>query len=382
MLIYLYLCSLLIPLIVFQLIILKEENTIILRVMTLKGQKVVGIMVDRRDSRKRIASPYIKYSQANIKIFAFTPKDVLWKEKRILGLTFQNGVWIEKKMPFPNVVHNRCYSRSSVTLHRLEKYIGKNKCFNIVTAFNKWTLHTILSTSEFHSLLPQTFLYGTKDITEFIKEHNILFLKPIHGSRGISVYRLQSMPTNEINISMHSIAPTYICRAYENIQEKLVPLIGVTPYLVQQGIQMKPLDGQQFDMRVLVQKNIQGIWTVSSTVSRITHPDYFNTSACQSVHMTSEILPRLYPHVTVAAIIQTLHDASIKIAALVERSIGLLGELCIDFALDTSDKIWIIELNGRPQKSIYSEIAGFPFKQQIYGKPIEYAYFLSTSSGH
>jgi hypothetical protein len=58
---------------------------------------------------------------------------------------------------------------------------------------------------------------------------------------------------------------------------------------------------------------------------------------------------------------------------------GLLGEISVNFVLDKEMKLWIIELNGKPQKSIYKDIKNFKYEQLIYRRPLEYAYFLSQS---
>lgn len=345
--------------------------------MSLSKQRLIGIMLDNRKDRQRILTPYLQNHNLNIKLFAFTPADVLWQKRSIIGLSRQNGVWKQSTFPFPDAIHNRCYSNKSLTLQRMAKTIGRNKSFNSVTAFNKWTVYRALKQAGLGKYLPATYLYSTANISGLLNNYKQLYVKPMHGSRGMSVYRLEKMNNGEINISMHSIAPWYICRVGESIRSKMAQIIGQKKYLVQQGIRLKKIDNKFFDIRALVQKDISGQWKVSTIVSRKAYVNYFNTSSCESVSDSEKLLSRLYPPETVNSILKTLRNVSIKTAKAMEKQLGILGELSVDFALDTRNKLWIIELNGRPQKSIYKLVRGFQHHKRIYSRPMEYAFYLA-----
>jgi D-alanine-D-alanine ligase-like ATP-grasp enzyme len=146
--------------------------------------------------------------------------------------------------------------------------------------------------------------------------------------------------------------------------------------MVQQGIRIRQLDHQYFDIRVLVQKGILGVWTVSAITCRVAYENYFNTSMCEAIYDVAEILPRLFSSDKIKEILQALYEVSVKAAQEVETHMGSLGELSVDFVLDEQSKPWIVELNGKPQKTIYKDLEGFKY---IYSRPLEYAYYLSQS---
>jgi glutathione synthase/RimK-type ligase-like ATP-grasp enzyme len=339
---------------------------------------LIGIMVTKKISRKSILGLCQRFQNQNLRLYAFTPADIHWKKQRIIGLSLKNGKWIQRIFPFPRVVYNRCYYKDSMTIQRLEKIIGKNKCFNIINHFNKWDLYNQLQQSNLSQFVPDTFQYKEANIPELLDKNNLLFIKPIYGSKGASVYRIERLDNEDIHISLHSLAPRIICRKNESIQEKLNKLLGRKKYLVQQGIQISQLDRQYFDIRVLVQKGNIGQWMISNITCRVAYERYFNTSMCERVYDVAEVLPLLFSPEQANEILHSLNEVSVKAAQETEKLMGSLGELSVDFVLDNQSKLWIIELNGMPQKNIYEDLKDFKLKD-LYRKPMEFAYHLTQS---
>ncbi|MBP1992271.1 YheC/YheD family endospore coat-associated protein [Paenibacillus eucommiae] len=287
------------------------------------------------------------------------------------------GIWKQSQFPFPDAVYNRSYNKKTISIRRLEKVIGKNKCFNIINFFDKWDLYKLLAPSNLKAYVPDTFLYNEVNISELLEKYKLVYIKPAYGFKGKSVYRVELTDHGDIHISLHSLAPRYICRKNESIKNKLDKLLGHNKYMVQQGIPMSQLDHQYFDIRALVQKGILGEWTVSSMACRVAYENYFNTSMCETVQDAAEILPRIVSPEKMEEIFQTIYKVSIEAAQEAETHMGSLGELSVDFVLDEQRKLWIIELNGKPQKDIYKDLKSLKHEKLIYSRPLEYAYYLS-----
>jgi glutathione synthase/RimK-type ligase-like ATP-grasp enzyme len=339
-------------------------------------------MVAKRSSRQSTLELYQRYHNLNLKLYSFTPADILWKEQLIFGLSLKKGTWKQSSFPFPHVVYNRCFNKRLITIQRLENVIGRNKCFNNINFFNKWDLYNQFKKSKLKPYVPDTFLYNEVDVSELLKTYKLIYIKPSYGFKGESVYRVEVTDNGDIHISLHSLAPRYICRKNECIQEKLDELLEPKRYMVQQGIRMSQLDHQYFDIRVLIQKGIVGEWAVSAITCRVAYKHYFNTSMCETIYDAAEILPRLFSPEKMNKILQSLHEVSVRAAQEAETHVGSLGELSVDFVLDEQRKLWIIELNGKPQKSIYEDLKCFKDKKLIYSRPLEYAYYLSVLSNN
>ncbi|MFC5449154.1 YheC/YheD family protein [Paenibacillus aestuarii] len=338
---------------------------------------VVGILVSKRNSKKRTLRLYQRYNNLDIKLYAFTPADILWKKQRITGLCLQKGIWKQRSLPFPDVVYNRCFNKKLKTIHRLEKAIGSNKCFNKINFINKWDLYNVLNRTTLNSYVPDTFLYNEVNVSELLEKYKLVYIKPSYGSKGKSVYRVELTDHGDTHISLHSLAPRYICRKDEDAQGKLDELFGQKSFIIQQGIRMSQLDHHYFDIRVLLQKDILGEWKASAITCRAAFKHYYNTSVCETVYDAAEIFPRLFLPDKVNEILRSLDEVSVKAAQEAETLMGSMGELSVDFVLDEQRTLWIIELNGKPQKSIYEDLNCY--KRKIYSRPLEYAYYLSQS---
>lgn len=339
---------------------------------------IIGILVSARKRRKRILKLYQRHHNLTLKLFAFTREDILWKKQKIIGLCQVEGKWEEKTFPFPHAVYNQCYNKRKSTIEQLNNVIGRDKCFNSINWFNKWNVYNLLIQSNLQMYIPDTFLFNGAEVVELVEKHKLVYVKPTYGYQGKRVHRLELKENGDIHISIHSFAPRFICRKNEDIQQKITKLLGETIFIVQKGIRSSQIDNKNYDIRALVQKDIIGNWTISTVVCRVANKLYFNTGVYESICGADEILTRIIPQKEMKeTILKSINDISVNAAQVLDTHMGLLGELSVDFVLDEEMKLWIIEVNGKPQKSIHKEINNFKYEQLIYRRPIEYAYYLS-----
>jgi len=340
---------------------------------------LAGILVSDKESKKAALNLYQYHNNLPLKLFAFSCKDVLWSKKRILGLCQSGQGLAEKTFPFPCVIYNRCYNKSPSVIDKFGEAAYSIKCFNRVNWISKWHVYELLSQSVIKKHVPDTFLLSKVNIAEITEKYRLVYIKPVYGARGNKVYRLEMIENGEINISMHSFAPRYICRRNEDIGKKLDEFLAGNDFIVQEGVRANQLKNHNYDIRVLVQKDIGGRWTITGMVSRIAHEQYFNTSIYEMVCSTEQILDRLFPAGKAkSAVIDAIYNISIEAARIVEKGTGLMGELSIDYMLDGDMNLWIIEINGKPQKSIYKDAMRFDYEYLAYSRPLEYAYYLAT----
>jgi hypothetical protein len=338
-----------------------------------ESSATVGIMVAKHRERKHALQKYAACNTTNTKLFCFTPSEIDWERKSITGLHQSNGKWALKTFPFPDVVYNRCYNMDRSLVERLETVIGSNKCFNHINQLAKHEVHHHL-TRWLASYLPETVLYDQELAVQMLHVHKVIYLKPCYGNNGKGVYRAELKESGEIQIGDHHFVPKYIVGGVPQFLEKMQELIGSAPYLIQQGIGIRQSNGRIFDIRVLAQKNRSGSWSVTNAISRFAHKGCFNTSICERIGMSEEALRQLYSADKAKAIIGSLHDISLRAAEILEIDAHYhLGELSVDFALDDAGHIWIIEVNGKPQKDLYNGIRN---SYRVYKRPLQYARYL------
>jgi hypothetical protein len=339
---------------------------------------MIGILVSNKSFRKGILEIYQKYNQLDLTLITFTPNDIFWGNNLLIGLCQKQGALVESMFTLPDAVYNQCYNNSLDVFKPLIGIIGEKNFFNAINSFNKLDIYSFLTQSKLKSHVPNTFLFKDINITEILEEYKLVYIKPFYGNKGQKVFRTELMENGDIHISLHSLAPRYICRKTDNINKIFKKLISQDFFLVQKGILSSHTDIPSYDIRVLVQKNFQGNWVVSSIACRVAFGLYFNASVFEEIFDIEDFIPNLFPNES-EIIIQKLNAISIDAAKILETQIGLLGELSVDFMLDAERNLWIIEINGMPQKNIYDYIDGYKHLQLIYGRPLEYAYYLSNS---
>ncbi|MBD2870596.1 YheC/YheD family endospore coat-associated protein [Paenibacillus arenilitoris] len=340
-------------------------------------RRLIGIMVASKTGRRKILKLYQRYCACDAVLFAFTPADIRWKNQHIVGLQLSGGSWREKAFPFPDAVYNQCYNKSAAAFRPLIDKIGIGNCFNAINRLNKWEVYQLLSQSELKAFLPDAFLCDEEKLLALVKQHRLLYLKPFYGNKGNGVYRIERMDNGDIHLSEHSVAPAYICRNDEQFRNRIAGLADLKDCLVQRGIRLSRAEGRYFDSRALVQKNIRGEWSLSALACRTAYENYFNTSIVKDVYAAEELFSTLYSANEKLELMRSMETISLAAANMMDNHLGLFGELSVDFAIDADQRLWIIELNGKPQKMIYNQIRNVKHKHRVYSRPIEYAYYLA-----
>lgn len=343
----------------------------------MKKTDFVGIMVTNPNQRKNALRTFLNYKEIGMRLFCFSPSGIDWKNKRIIGLQRLNRNWVIRKFPFPKVIYNRCYKIDHQLIQRLKSEIGSSNWFNHFNQFNKHEIHELLSRWLVH-YLPDTVPYNKENVIRMLDMHKVVYLKPCYGHTGKGVYRAELKDNGEIDIGYQYFLPKTVTRDAAQFQEEVAPLIGSVPYIIQRGIPIQQWNDQTFDIRVLAQKNGMGLWSATNVISRIAYKGCYNTSVCEKVCPTAQILHQLYSPEIADRIMGSIYDTSLRAAEIVELDAGChLGELSVDFAVDTGGQVWLIEVNGKPDKSLYHGILG---SRLVYQRPMQYVRYLCRSN--
>ncbi|WP_025026518.1 YheC/YheD family protein [Caldalkalibacillus mannanilyticus] len=325
----------------------------------------IGLFASCLKQRASILKTYFPHFQHSGTLFTFDEQSVNWENKTIKGLTYKHQKIVESTFPFPNAVYNRVYKKNNSILAQLEREIGEKRCFNQITQLNKWNVYTLLMNSNIDSFLPHTYLYRDVDICSLLKENGTLYIKPCYGQQGRRVYKIQLTKEGKINLYGDVKQPKHILSSDVELKRKVEELIPKDKMLIQQEIAIHRVDGQYFDIRALVQKNIDGEWKVTNVVGRIAHKEYMNTSFFQRVVQIDDLFQFLHGlKIEKAEILNLVHEISVKTASILDCQLGHLGELSVDYGLNSEGQLTIIEVNGKPQKKIYRKVKGLKVKKR------------------
>lgn len=299
-----------------------------------------------------------RYAQKQHALFyVFSLKD--WRTDFVSGYFWNLHHWERRKMPHPHVIYNRIHSRKleeSRPTQRFFQYLKDQRIpFFNERFLNKWEVTRILkSHRELSPYVPEAGCFQDADtIAKMIKKYPAVFLKPIHGSQGESIYRVKKMD--------RKLLITDSDGTKNIIHAKRDSLIALTqqieskskPYLIQQGLDLIQIDGRPTDFRILCGRTKAGLWRSLSSIARISHPDRFVSNIARGGKMVSmkEGLSSCFPKKMARQLEKTLRELALETVQILSAEIhGCFGELGVDLAVDHDGHPWIIEVNTKPSK--------------------------------
>lgn len=362
---------------------------------------MIGIFANRFDKKTRpfgeqtgfFRKLAIEAKKLNALFFAFSPKDIDWDAKTISGLyplhlQDSSTEWATMVVPFPDVIFDRGLfprgeKRASATKIRkiLRVYPGV-KFFN-PAFFGKWKTHYLLSKHDvLNSHLPDTRLYSSfKDVVEMMEKHKSIYLKPSGGSSGRGIIRVARedhslVLTHRTNKQVHRDTPNMA-----QLQERLKTLIGSTRYIVQQEIKLARVNECLFDIRALMQRDINGHWLRTGFAARVAGKGNItsNIHAGGRAAKLSLVLKDIFKSpIQIKQIINEIREiCSLTAAWVTSEGNPLFGEFALDLGIDHQGRVWIIELNAIPGRTVFRKIEAAEIAKKALARPMEYAYYLS-----
>jgi glutathione synthase/RimK-type ligase-like ATP-grasp enzyme len=324
-----------------------------------------------------------------LNVFVFTPQDVEDSSGRIFAMVYQTETksWSRRWVRLPQVIYDRCrIQRSS----RFQQLLAFRKRYSHLTFLNrplrnKWTIYRTLSrVTAFRPHLPMTRLYhSTEDVVTLLKKFQTLYLKPINGTGGRGILRIDRQRDGMLllqgrNHSRSIVQPRRISRNSLSSTLSSWDMHG-DRYIVQQGLNIKLPSGRIHDYRMLVQKNSTGVWEVTGCAGRV-GPLHSITSNLhgggQAVSMNSLLRQWVSSDVTLSHIRETAETFAIKVARHLEATYGALCELALDLAIDRSGHVWLIEVNPKPSREVFWQAGEREVYRKAIVRPIEYGLWL------
>ncbi|WP_079908947.1 YheC/YheD family protein [Paenibacillus sp. 32352] len=307
--------------------------------------------------------------EKGVLVYVMTTTDFKLLGKKALGYSynFQTKKWKKQLLPLPHVIYNRIPYRKFELLPEVQQVLqicmrhGKIHFFN-PNFFNKWTLFEWLSKSKnTQSLIPATQkLTTSEDLESFLQKHQNLYLKPIRGKAGKGIMKVSQIPekaskTRRYQLSIQNKTKSHISR-YSNVPQlwtQIREAVGNKDYIIQQGITLANYKHRPFDLRVLVQKNGKGQWSVAGIGARLAGKLSITTHVPRggSIDDPAKLLDAGFGSATSKKILSKAKKSALILAKQIEKaSQTMLGEMSMDLGVDTNGQIWFFEANSKPMK--------------------------------
>ncbi|ASA23967.1 YheC/YheD family protein [Paenibacillus donghaensis] len=213
---------------------------------------------------------------------------------------------------------------------------------------SKWLkTQALLTDARVAGYIPRTREYSAAGLLGMLGRYGNVVIKPVVGGGGYGVIKVFR---DSRGYGFTNMDRTRVCRDFGSMQRALERVKVRRRYLMQQGISLARIEGRPIDYRVKVVKNGEH-WEFRSMVGRLARPGLFVTNLCKGGTMLTcgQGLRRSLPRIRTAAKRAEMRRLTRICIELMERHFPGIGELGFDYAVDVNGKIWILEVNTRPQ---------------------------------
>jgi glutathione synthase/RimK-type ligase-like ATP-grasp enzyme len=361
---------------------------------------LLGIMVTELNRELPFGSSdfyeHLTYHGANkgLDVFVFSPNRIDWTQEVVRGHTYvsERQEWIMKHFPLPSLIYDRCFFNNKESYQQYRYHVRKLRetpriRFLGYGLSGKWEVDQILQKdSTLHLYLPKTSLLTSgAQLRKWLHARSSVFLKPQGGSQGKGTMRLQKLTHTEGNSSFqikgrdaHNHPIEHQFKQFDHCWHWLRNLMGTRPYLVQEYLTLHSSEGMAYDVRSLVQKNGRGLWESTGMAVRIGKPGSItsNLHGGGTAKEVSAFLTKEFGDTKATELIETLTMLSSRIPPVLESHHGRLAEIGIDLGIDTYGRVWILEVNSKPGRTIFARMRNEKARTKSIANPIHYAEFL------
>lgn len=324
--------------------------------------------------------------------FYYSIDDINWKDKIINGYTLapNSDKWIRAWFPFPNVIYDRgarFLDEQKQTVKEVRQKFIDDPNIQLINSLNYLgkikTYEKLSKYPEMSSFLPKSMKYTNfNDVIIMLKHNDFVFLKYTFGSEGKQVLSIEKSQDQYKLVHYEDGLKEEYLSSIGKLREAVENFVEDRKFIIQEGIRLLKYEGQVFDMRVLIAKDINGNWRTIYNQSRIAKSNFTITNYCAGgdIDLYKNIYPNLkssYPDKNIPDYDQ-IGESAILIAKYLEKEFGTFGEFGMDLAIDTNGRIWFIEANTKPDKELIEGVDNLD-EIPLQNKAIfEYARYLSS----
>jgi hypothetical protein len=358
------------------------------------GPVRLGLLMQRYGSRERpfgALTPFVQTvtrlaGREGVAVSAFDPEDVDRRRRLVAAWRWEEDAssWRVEWQRLPDVVWNRYYGRDATHLLAALQRLGISLLNE--GGLNKWDAYQCLRKDPVLAPhLPQTrLLSSAADALALLDEFPVAFLKPVAGSVGRGIIRTSRENGNILRLEYMSARTGRLREVFASPYQldRWIERRRGAAYIAQQGLNLAIFHGRPADVRVLVQKDSAGRWQVTGMGARVAAHGRFTANLHTGgqgvpVEMLAEALFSRADGRR-RQLLDDLQGLALNAANAIERQVGALGELGLDFGVEAGGHIWYIEQNGQPGRAIFEHLGRRDLTDLAHLRPVQYARHLCT----
>lgn len=299
-------------------------------------------------------------SQHDVSCFRFVPSSITPTSDLIEGEKYipHESSWATAEFPLPEILYDRCFYGNDAHSQKCIPIVRWLKTRNDIDFLgyglpNKMDLYHALNHSKLHPyLLHSTLVSHVEQIIHTLSYINPAIIKPIDGSQGKGIYFLKK--EKEQYVVETDKQAKHVSRVFDS-KEKfstwLQLLLKKKTFLIQPYKHLTNINGEPFDLRILMQKDHLGKWIVRGKGIREGSAGSIvsNVSAGGKILSFDEwakvnpLSPFLLKEVEFILSI---------LPRVLEDAFSPLFEIGVDIGFAKDGSLWILDVNSKPGRKV------------------------------
>ena len=250
---------------------------------------------------------------------------------------------------------------------------------------NKWEMYKLLTLHSIKNIqIPETRLFAKDSLASMLTDYPLLYIKSIAtwGGKDISTVK-KNGSFFEWTIQGSEVV---VFKDFDEAYNQIDQFYHDKNTIIQRGIPAIHYDGRPFDIRSHIYKEMDHSWTYAGDLIRIGGIGSIVSNieiSKGSVKPTDEFIPLIFPKQDHHFSNEILKTVSFEICKILDQY-HFFTEVGLDFTLDQSGNLWIIEVNtddlkGGPDPELFSLLPDqsaykriMNHKAKIYEKWMQY----------
>lgn len=243
----------------------------------------------------------------------------------------------------------------------------------------------LMKSRKLSGFVPETRLMSPDSLLAMLHKYGMVYIKPCYGSEGRGVMKIEKVRNADLSGRKGSYRyqleeRIFTFSNFEAAYRSIRKGTNGKSYLVQKGIHLLTYGKRPFDIRLMVQKNLQGFWKVTGAAGRVAHPRKIVTNGSQggTIYPVEYLLKEYASPRMRRELVKSMNHIGIAAAKQLYNAYPGVREIGLDIALDRQLKPWILEANTMPDPCPFTKLKDKSMLHTIirYGKAFGRKYNL------
>ncbi|RNB88803.1 YheC/YheD family protein [Brevibacillus nitrificans] len=211
---------------------------------------------------------------------------------------------------------------------------------------SKWALHKFYSrSSSLGRYLPPTAVLSRKTLSAYLRRYSSVYIKPDAEHTGTGIIRAWKKNGRYSFVKVKGKKRE--SSSVEGLYKKIRKSNGKGRHIIQKTIPLAKVNGRRFDIRVMMMRNATGSWEYAAMLAKVAGKGSIISNVRRGGGYALPVAAALAPSLSqakTAEVKRRLVQLGYQISRYFDR-FKRRSELGIDFAVDKTGRIYLIEVN-------------------------------------